>query len=281
MKSLYSFICIYLSVFCIACNILNSPSPPQRNNPTDPANPNYQAPLVEITAGALNNTTILTDSVTFQWRGNLSDDQMLFSYKLDNNNWSPYNQQKKIVLDLLDEGPHTFSAKAKYLNNTEQQTPTQISFTVDAVKGSALKIVPKKTTVARNGVFEVELFTEEAADFAGAKVVMQYDKNILDLDVTPEIYKDSKSVLLKNGGSIIDIVEIDKVNGLITLNLAVAGGTTTNVNGTGALAKLRFKVITSLATTTEIKILESSSLRKNDNTQVMLNAKGSSTVIIQ
>ncbi len=265
MRNFYVFLAVFIFV---GCNVITEPAPPERRNPIDPQNPNFQPPRAEIISGPSDNSTVTTHTVTFQWRGNQADSLMLFSFKLDNQNWSEWSQNKKVTYEYLDEGKHTFYVKAKYVNNIEQQTPTVINFTVDAVKGPSLMFVPRKSVVDKGSVFEVVIFAEEFVNFAGAKIVVNYDSSLLQL-YNVEVYKDTRSILLKNGGTIIDFVETE--TGKVIMNIAVAGGNPNNVSGTGAIGSLRFKVKdNALSQRTNIIFTNETVIRDSDNNKVQI-----------
>ncbi|MFN3135312.1 MAG: triple tyrosine motif-containing protein [Candidatus Kryptonium sp.] len=268
MRYFYIF-SIFLAL--VGCNIVTEPPPPERENPIDPKSPGYQPPKAEIISGPSNNSIVTEHTVTFKWRGNQADNLMSFSYKLDNQPWSEWRSVKEVTFTYLDEGKHTFMVKAKYINNIEQQEPTQVNFTVDAVKGPALMFVPRKVEVRPNSSFDTEVYIEEASDFAGVKIIISYNTSIFDVE-NVEVYKDSKSILLKNGGNIIDFVSVDKGVGRVEINLAVAGGNPTNVNGTGPIGKIRFKVLPNVSsgTSSEIKFDNSSTMRNSDNQAVQI-----------
>jgi len=258
-----------LAIVFAGCNVITEPPPPERENPIDPRNPNFQPPRAEIISGPADNSTVAEHTVTFKWRGNQADSLMLFSYKLDNQNWSEWSNVKEVTFAYLDEGKHTFYVKAKYLNNIEQQQPTQVNFTVDAVKGPAIMFVPRKVEVRPNSSFDAEVYIEEAVDFAGVKIIISYNQLYFDVEDV-QVYKDSKSILLKNGGSIIDFVNIDKRDGKVEMNLAVAGGNPTDVNGTGPIGKVRFKVLSDVSSGTNSEIrFDNRSIMRNSNNQTV------------
>jgi len=258
-----------LAIVFAGCNVITEPPPPERENPIDPRNPNFQPPRAEIISGPADNSTVTEHTVTFKWRGNQADSLMLFSYKLDNQNWSEWSNVKEVTFAYLDEGKHTFYVKAKYLNNIEQQQPTQVNFTVDAVKGPAIMFVPRKVEVRPNSSFDAEVYIEEAVDFAGVKIIISYNQLYFDVEDV-QVYKDSKSILLKNGGSIIDFVNIDKRDGKVEMNLAVAGGNPTDVNGTGPIGKVRFKVLSDVSSGTNSEIrFDNRSIMRNSNNQTV------------
>lgn len=268
MRYFYVFL-VFLTL--VGCNIVTEPPPPERENPIDPKSPAFQPPKAEIISGPSDNSTVSEHTVTFKWRGNQADNLMLFSYKLDNQPWSEWSNAKEVTLSYLDEGRHTFMVKAKYVNNIEQQTPTQVNFTVDAVKGPALMFVPRKVETRSNLSFDTEIYVEEASDFAGVKIVILYNTSVFDVE-NVQVYKDSKSILLKNGGNIIDFVSVNKGAGKVEINLAVAGGNPTDVNGTGPIGKIRFKVLphVSSGTSSEIKFDNSSTMRDSNNQTVQI-----------
>lgn len=263
------------------CDLANTPSTPTRNNPTDPSSPTFQSPNAVISKGITSGEILANHSTTIEWTGNLSDDQMLYSFRMDSSNWSLFSVGKSASYELLDEGQHLFTVKARYLNQVEQPTPTTVPFSVDAVKGPAVLCTPRKTSIIKNNTFDVEIGLEEVNEVAGVKIMIQYDKTKFSLEAVPEVYKDSKSILLKNGGSVIDIVDINSVTGTITFNLAVAGGNPAFVSGSGKLGKLRFRALANSGTRQQITVGTESLLRKSDNTVIQIQATVNAIVDIQ
>jgi len=277
MRYLYIFL---IALVFISCNIVTEPPPPERENPIDPKSPVFQPPKAEIIDGPSNNSIVTEHTVTFKWRGNQADSLMLFSYKLDNQNWSNWSNVKEATFTYLDEGKHTFMVKAKYINNIEQEEPAKVEFTVDAVKGPALMFRPRKVESSVGQSFDVEILVEEATNFAGLKTVITYD-NLFDVEYV-QIYKDSVSLLLKNGGNIIDFVAIDKTNRKIEINVAVAGGNPADVNGTGRIGRIRFKVLSGSGETKTISFDSANSImRDSENRTVEIKELVQGIVVVR
>jgi energy-converting hydrogenase Eha subunit E len=252
------------------CDIAELPPAPKRDNPIDPANPVFEDPVAILYAGPKNNAIVDTHTVVFAWRGNLNDRSMLFSFRRDDDPWSPYDTVTRAVYDYLDEVASRFEVKGKYVNGFEQEVPTQVNFTVNAVSGPALMFFPRKRNTVRNGLFTVDVRVEESTEFAGAKVTLHYNPKMLELSGAPVIPVDTDNLMLKNGGTLIDFVHTDPVTGIIELNLAVTGGSLNNVAGSGSIARLTFKAVGASGTTSVISFGSSSALRRDDNAPVPL-----------
>lgn len=263
------------------CDLADTPSTPVRSNPTDPSSPSFQPPKASITKGLTVGAVLTDHSTVVEWTGNLSDDQMQFSFRLDSGNWSVYSAGRTATFELLDDGEHLFAVKARYLNQVEQVSPTTAPFSVDAVKGPAIHWIPRKTIVNRNNVFDVEIGLEEVTEVAGAKIMIQYDKAKFTLEALPEVYKDSKNFMLKNGGNLIEIVENNITAGTVTYNLAVTGGQPAFVSGSGKLGKLRFRAVAAGGTRQQITVAKESLLRKSDNTVIPIQTIVNAIVDIQ
>ncbi len=118
--------------FFIGCNLVTQPPPPPDNS-IDPKSPSYRPPYVEIISSPKKGETVTGHTVTFKWRGNQEDTLMLFSYKLDNQNWSEWSRSKEVTYTYLDEGGAYIYGEGKIYKWIEQDKPTVVSFTVDAV----------------------------------------------------------------------------------------------------------------------------------------------------
>ena len=260
----------------MSCDILTSPPPPDRENPVDPSNPNFQPPLASISAGPSDNSTVLDSTVTVRWQGNLGDSVIRFSYQLDGSAWSSADTAKQVTLTYLDEGVHVFNVRAQYVTGAQQATPSTRTFTVDAINGPALRLFPRKAALVAvsSQTLETQIYAEEISGtgFAGAKIVLSYDVTVFQTDSSAiQVYGDPASFLAKNGGSLISFKDVDKVNGVVTLSLAVAGGNPENVTGTGLVARITFQKLTSQPRVTRINISAASNLRTSDNQTENLN----------
>jgi len=278
MWSLSFRVFVIFAFIFFSCNLVTQPPPPERENPIDPKNPNFQPPKVEIISGPKEGDILANHTVTFKWRGNQADSLMLFSYRLDYGTWSPWSSQNEVTFTYLDEGKHTFEVKAKYINNIEGQV-LSINFTVDAVKGPAFMFFPRKSEVSQGSSFDSEIYIEEGANFAGAKIVIEYQQAVFTLE-NIEIYNDARSIMLKNGGTLIDFVNTNTA-GRVEINVAVAGGSPENVNGTGAIGKVRFRANPGYGGNYEIKFGGESKLRDADNNDIQIKNMVSKVVVIK
>ncbi len=96
--------------------------------------------------------------------------------------------------------------------------------------------VPRRAEVERGSDFDSDVYVEESTDFAGVKVVIEYDTMSFSF-VSAEVYRDrDKSILLKNGGTIIDFVDFEV--GRVIISVAVAGAQPENVSGSGPIASV-------------------------------------------
>jgi hypothetical protein len=270
-KQVYLFLLIFLYLVFTNCDIFSIDPLPGRNNPIDPGNPGYQPPSTTLIHGPENGTTVNTHQVEFEWEGNQQDQFMYFSYKLDDVAWSSWSKEKTATFEFLDEGEHNFSIKSKYINDIEQDNPTNVNFVIDAVQGSSLMFVPRTTKIGFSFNSVAEIFVEEASEFAGVKIEIDFDQTkIYIIDV--EIYQNSQSILLKNSGTLIHFVELDQINGKIKIDLAVAGGNPPNVNGTGPLGKIRFRSLKQFIDPIEMTFNTNCELRDENNQSIIINA---------
>ncbi|HEX29157.1 TPA: hypothetical protein ENG04_03660, partial [Candidatus Poribacteria bacterium] len=93
-----------------------------------------------LTAGPSDGGWANATSVTFEWTGvdNVSDvSELLFAYKLDDGDFTPFGPETDHTFNNLVEGIHTFIVKAKDKAGYEDPTPLTISFTVDVTPPEA------------------------------------------------------------------------------------------------------------------------------------------------
>lgn len=271
---------LLILLFVASCDLLHESTPPGHTNPIDPSNQNYEPPKAAIVAGPTQNETVTSDTVRFQWVGNLPDSLMQFNCQVDYYPWSGWTSSTETTYTYFDEGVHTFSLKSRYLTGDEQKSPVSVQFTVDAVQGPALMFVPRKTLAATDSLFESEITVEEATNFAGARVQIQYDISVFAVD-TVIAYEDSRNILLKNGGTLIDFLQVDRNNGTISLDMAVAGANPGDVSGTGPLGRVRFRVLATAPQTAGFGFTSLSGLRTSGNVTVPMNALVSEVVVIK
>jgi hypothetical protein len=258
-------ILVLLGMFIPGCESLpEQPGPPY--NPFDTANPNYISPLATITAGPESGSTINSDEVTFRWSGNIEN--MVFRTKLDLKEWTAYSKTTTVTYIDLDEFEHVFRIQAQYPTG-DTGNEVIIPFTVDAVEGPALMLLPRSIKVNVGAQFALELWVDETDPIAGVSSRISYDANRLRVNSVDFLEQDSVSFLLLNGGQLISFSEIDNVSGIVEMDCAVTEGSPRNVSGSGIIARIIFEHIAD--STAEVTISEESIFRNNINNPVDIN----------
>jgi len=160
-----------------------------------------------------------TPDVSFGWSG--ADDRapttvLVYSYKLDNGDWSEYTKETTCSLSNLSEGEHTFYVKAMDRMANEDQTPAERSFTVGPpfilfvnppfAEVSKGETVTHTVTIKNNYVPESETFSLSAYGFSAGW-------NVSGLNASfslPPGRETSYSFLVANSGGYGDVdVEVD------------------------------------------------------------------------
>ena len=202
-------------------------------NPLDPENPDYIPPETTITSGPSEGAVLDISSAIFTWEGNnLVID---YSYKHDSNDWSEWADVTSVTLEYLDEGPHSFSVKGRYSETIEDETPASISFSVDAVQGSGLRIYPLLTEVTSGATFTVSLYAEEVSELTFGEVQISYNSSYATF-----VSVESSGLLTGNAEDVIFISEHTNGSseGQIDLTFALTGEE--SLEGTGALCIFTF-----------------------------------------
>ena len=200
------------------------------DNQFDPDNPDFVAPETNIDAIP---PVINMNSVQISWTGN--DPDMEFQHKLDNNEWSDWDEITTAIFSYLDEGNHRLLVRGRYLSGTEEASPDTLDFEVDAIEGSSLRIENLYSNVANSDTFSVHLIAEEVEPIAGAGIIIKFTESGLSLDsiAIGEFFQ-------KDGNDPIafDTVTVSSGNTILNLDIANFGGT---VEGTGIIATLYLK----------------------------------------
>jgi subtilase family serine protease len=96
----------------------------------------FTEPNTDIIAGPTEGDCWPNSSVTFEWSGtdNLSSPQeLMFSYKIDNDPYSAWTYAKNHTFTGLSKGLHTFMVKSKDKAGYEDTSPAVVHFTVGYV----------------------------------------------------------------------------------------------------------------------------------------------------
>ena len=262
----YKNICFFTVGLFLILSCTQSLDDPVQDNPLDPGNPEYIPPSTSILSGPGEGDTLVTPDLTFRWRGSLPNSD--YSYRLNESEWSEWSTDSSVAFRLLDELTHMFEVRTRYETGETEDPPTGVSFTIDAVGGPAYMFRPRLIQVEENEEFSLELMAEEVTDFAIAELLINWDPTMVEL-LGISVYTESTAFLNSNGGTIISFAEVDTVTGSAVINVGVAAGDPDHVEGTGALFIIRMKAIES--GNTEVRVLESSSMRNGSNTEIIMN----------
>lgn len=257
-------ICILLSCFPACESLPEKPTAPY--NALDPNNPNYQKPQVIFIDLPDSNLVLTTDQVTFLWEGNQPD--MNFRTKLDDEQWSSYSSATSVTYEDLDEFGHVFQVQGQYASGDTGEIKT-VNFTVDAVKGPALMLLPKKIIINNGSQFVVDLWVDETDSIAGVSTKILYDQVKVQVESVDFLETNNESFLLANGGELITFSSIDNNNGIVDIDCGVVTGNPKNVIGNGKIARLTLTHLS--GTSTHITISSMSELRNNKNEAVYIN----------
>jgi hypothetical protein len=194
---------------------------------------------------------------------------MQFRTKLDAAEWTSYSSTTTVTYIDLDEYDHVFSIQAQYPSGDTGEE-VAIPFTVDAVAGPALMLLPKSFQVSVGAQFDLQLWVDETDPIAGVSTAISYDPSRLRVSSVDFLELDSESFLLLNGGQLISFSEIDNISGIVELDCAVTEGSPRNVAGSGVIARITFEHISGSDAT--IIISEESIFRNNINNPVNINS---------
>jgi hypothetical protein len=246
------------AALCFAAPGCGSPDDlSDEDNPLNPNSPNYEAPIVEILDGPAEGAVVAEHAVSLTWSGNLRVDE--FRYTLDGGDPSDWAPNRSVTLRLLDEGEHTLEVEGRREEAVVAPAVAR-TFTVDAVRGPALMLKPRRVLAGAGDTFQVEVIAEEVSDVMLVRAVIRFDEALIDVvgiakgDFLSET--DGRPVFLEGAES----------PGMIDLNIAVAEGEPQGLEGTGTIATLSLKL--KAGQETEVEFLSSSKFRRPDGADV-------------
>ncbi len=249
----YSLLITLLVVLCASCEKEHGEL--EFTNPLDPASPNFTRPDTKITGGPNDYEVLGEEKATFSWEGNRSLEIHFgrslseYSFRLQHlewpglsewSEWSEWTSAASFTFTNLDEGDYLFSVKSRYLETTEEDlSPDTRNFTVDAVKGPTLMTRPRYKTVKLGTSFEIEIVAEEVTGLVAVHAILAYDGSILETK-REDIGKGD--FLGSNGGEILFLRDLSD-SGTIEINSGVVLGSSSGAQGSGAIARIRFKAL--------------------------------------
>ena len=164
-------------------------------------------------------------------------------------------------------GEHRFEVRVRA--DAGESEPTERRFSVDAVGGPALRLTPKAPTGEAGGTVVVEVVAEEVGGVLAARVVLDFDANVLELQEVSA----GEGFWGQRGGTVVQPqAEIDNASGRLDLAVGVAGGVAAGVEGTGALARLTFRAKRSGSA--DVAFAAGTSLRDAANADVAVSTLG-------
>lgn len=218
-KALFSALIVLLIIGC----------EPSLENPFDPDNPDYVDPETTLVSSINDGDLINTSSIVMNWDGN--DLSIEYSYKFDDNNWSDWTENTSVEINYIDEGEHQFSVKSRYENQIEDQSPAELSFTVDAVQGPALRIYPLYSEIQSGQSSSVEIYLEEVDHVRGIEIELNYDPTVVSFQGYNE-----DDLLNQFNGEVVVINE--NQSGSVSITLATIFGDSNGLSGTGSILEL-------------------------------------------
>ena len=235
------------------------------------------APSVEIVQGPEEGTVLGVDQATFQFRAINAAGQIEFSTRLDDEEWTGWSEETEIGYENLEEsslvGSHLFQVRVRA--DAGEAEALIRTFEVDAVQGPALRLSPKVTTTTSGQTVEIDIIAEEVENVLAARVLLEFDADELELQQVETI----DDFLGQHGGSLVaPDPEIDNAGGRLDLSIGVAGGSRAGVDGTGVLARLRFR--TRKSGVARITLAPDTALRDPDNHPISIKTAGT-TITVQ
>ena len=122
-------------------------------------------PETNMTSGPSGPSNDNTPTFSFSGSDNLSQAANLrYSYKVDGSAWSSYSFETSVTLggaSGLSEGSHTFYVKARDEAGHEDQSPAQLSFTLDTTEPMVKSTTPSVATGVGRGTDLTATFSEK------------------------------------------------------------------------------------------------------------------------
>jgi len=285
------FIIFLLMAIFISCSLVeDAPDATDYANVWDPSSDFYTPPKTLITQKP--HSLIKQHTTTFTWSSTRTGTpngtgidtseyvNIAWSFKLNSGEFSNISTSRETTFTFLTDTLNIFEIKTHYPNGEIENPSTIHTFRVDEIDGSSLRFHPRKKTGASVGTsFELEIYAEEVENLTGAKIVLQYDPDSLTIQ-SVSAPSDSEFIIANNGGTTLFMPPIISDSlGIVTLNMAVAGGTPFSVDGTGKLAVIRVTpLLPGLAT---IKFTNASVFRNSDNNDVIISRRVDGIIIAE
>ncbi|TES93902.1 MAG: hypothetical protein E3J87_01300 [Candidatus Cloacimonadota bacterium] len=209
-----------------------------------------------------NGDTLSNALIKFEWKGLNNPDK--YCYKLDEETWSGWTKDTTAEF-FLDEGSHTFTAKARNKMNSEDKSPAVCSFYIDAIKGPALWIKNRKTEAPVSLPCSIKVYAENVTNLMLGYIKLMYENSKIKIG---SIIADT-TFLTKNGGEIQIIPEFNDSLPYLEVTIGVVGGEPKGVSGTGSLFTINF--LLKVSDSTEIAFSSETEIRDTLNNPIPLD----------
>ncbi|MFH2049395.1 MAG: hypothetical protein ABIJ12_08105, partial [bacterium] len=146
-------------------------------------------------------------------------------------------------------------------------------FSVDAVKGPAVRCFPIYQSISVGQESEIEIIAEEVDSLMGAEVHLTFNPAIIrvkDVLYSPFLYDGEEFS--------ISFKEIDNDNGTVKMVVVRASGAESTVSGTGAIAILEFESLTTGSTYIGIS---KSVFKDDDNDEISITQRVNGIIFVQ
>jgi hypothetical protein len=231
-KFLYYF--IFLFFFSCEDNV------PIRDNPLDDESGDYVSPTINLVTSISDGDTLFVENLLLECEGNELVSE--FRFRLDNLDWTEWNEDASVLLDYLDEGNHQIFAQSRYLNGDTSDI-VNINFFVDAVSGPALMFYPRRHFTEQNQSVTFSILAEEVTNLMASEVHLEYDPSKI------QIMSVSQGDFFQNAQNSIFLYEINSESGDIQINTTLLDSDVPSIEGTGSIASLEVKLLQSGSST--------------------------------
>ena len=214
--------------------------------------PNCGSPADQSNPETSNlEANIDSSSVSISWESNKF--ALSFSYRLESLSytnpisvfleWSEWSPDTSVTLEPLDEGEYSFYVKSRFNIETEEETPKEVYFTVDAISVPALRIYPLNQTANTGDEIDVYLYFEDVPEnlsVTGLHVDVQINTDELEFVTDNFEYGE---LITSFPGTAIYPNPIYSENGASVSIMGVADSSGTGMYGTGSIAKFSLRIL--------------------------------------
>ncbi len=170
-----------------------------------PVTPDIAAPDTVITVAPDPVIASSSTEVTFEGSDDVTDTENLeFSHSIDGGEWSPWSIDTTATLSGLNEGPHSFSVKARDEAGNEDATPAGTSFTIDLTPPVITAETDIKRKIGARRMFDVTV-SGNVTDSSGQLTEVTYEAHD-----SAGNYGTGGSVVLDEGGNFTFILSLKK-----------------------------------------------------------------------